>query len=334
MKVLLTGATGSLGAVTARGLLAAGVDLTVLQRRSSGLPCHEVLGDVTDPAVVTYAAAGQDVVLHAAAKVDVVGPWAEYKHTNIDGTRAIIDACLANRVPALVHVSSPSVAYTGHALVGVGARPADPERVRGDYSRSKAVAENLALQADCPELAVLVIRPHLVWGPGDRQLVGRIVDRARRGRLPMIGSGTALIDTTYADNAADALRAAVRVCRQVHAEALVVSNGEPRPVAEMLSRLCRAAGVRGPRGRVPFALAAPAGTVIDKAWATLGRRDTPPLTRFLAEELATAHWFDQRRTRHALQWRPEVSLDEGFARLAAAVHGTESADRVSVSPKP
>jgi 2-alkyl-3-oxoalkanoate reductase len=336
MKVLLTGATGSLGAVTAQRLLAADVDLTVLQRRPSGLPCPEVLGDVTDPAIVTRAAAGQDVVLHAAAKVDVVGPWAEYKHINVDGTRAVIDACRANHVPALVYVSSPSVAYAGRALVGVGAGPADPERARGDYSRSKAIAENLALRADSPELAVLVIRPHLVWGPGDKQLVGRIVERARRGHLPVIGSGAALIDTTYVDNAADALQAAVRVCRQVHAEALVVSNGEPRPVAEMLGQLCRAAGVHGPRGRVPFGLAAPAGTVMDKTWAILRRRDTPPLTRFLAEELATAHWFDQRRTRQALQWRPQVSLDEGFARLAAAVqcHRTESANHVRVSPKP
>jgi 2-alkyl-3-oxoalkanoate reductase len=317
MKVLLTGATGSLGTTTALGLLAAGIELTVLQRRPSGLPCREVLGDVADNAVVTRAAAGQDVVLHAAAKVDVIGPWAEYRHANVDGTRAVVDACLAGHVPALVHVSTPSVAHTGRALVGVRAGPADAERARGNYSRSKAVAERLALKADSPELAVLVIRPHLVWGPGDRQLVGPIIDRARRGRLPMIGSGAALIDTTYIDNAADALHAAVRVCRQVHGEALVVSNGEPRPVAEMLNQLCRAAGVRGPRGRVPVSVAAAAGSVIETAWAIWDRRDTPPLTRFLAEQLTTAHWFDQRRTRHALQWQPRVSLDEGFARLAA-----------------
>jgi nucleoside-diphosphate-sugar epimerase len=172
------------------------------------------------------------------------------------------------------------------------------------------------LAADSQSLAVLAIRPHLVWGPGDPQLVGRIVERARAGRLPVIGSGAALIDTTYVDNAAAALIAAVDVCGPVHGEALVVSNGEPRPVAEMLARLCRAAGVPGRIVRVPFAGAWVAGAAAEGMWALTRRRSVPPLTRFLAEQLATAHWFDQRRTRAALGWQPSVDLDEGFRRLS------------------
>ncbi|MGY1692882.1 NAD-dependent epimerase/dehydratase family protein [Geodermatophilus sp. SYSU D01105] len=316
MRVLVTGASGMLGRATATGLLERGDEVTVLQRRPSGLPCREVLGDVADPAVVGRAAQGQDAVLHLAAKVDVTGPWAQYAHANIEGTRAVLAACRAAGVGRLVHVSSPSVAHAGTALTGVGAEPADPARARGRYARSKAVAELDALAADSPSLAVLALRPHLVWGPGDPQLVARIVERAQAGRLPVIGSGVALIDTTYVDNAAAALVAAVDACGPVHGEALVVSNGEPRPVAEVLGRLCRAAGVPGPRRRVPFAAAWAAGAAAEGVWAVTRRRSVPPLTRFLAEQLATAHWFDQRRTRAALGWRPRVGLEEGFSRLA------------------
>jgi nucleoside-diphosphate-sugar epimerase len=317
VRVLVTGASGMLGRVTATGLLERGDEVTVLQRRPSGLPCREVLGDVADPAAVGRAARGQDAVLHLAAKVDVTGPWAEYAAANIDGTRTVVDACRAADVGRLVHVSSPSVAHAGTALAGVGAGPADPFRARGHYSRSKAVAEVDALAADSPSLAVLVVRPHLVWGPGDTQLVERVVERARGGRLPVVGSGAALIDTTYVDNAAAALLAAVDACGPVHGEALVVSNGQPRPVAEVLGRLCRAAGVRGPRGRVPYPVAYGVGAAVEGFWTATRRRSTPPLTRFLAEQLATAHWFDQRRTRAALGWRPHLTLDEGFARLGA-----------------
>ena len=144
-----------------------------------------------------------------------------------------------------MHVSSPAVAHAGSALVGAGAGRADPDAARGHYARSKAVAEQLALAADSPDLTVLAVRPHLVWGPGDTQLVSRLVDRARAGRLPVLGSGAALIDTTYVDNAAAALVAAVD--SPAHGEALVVSNGEPRPVEEILRRVCRAAGVPEPR---------------------------------------------------------------------------------------
>jgi 2-alkyl-3-oxoalkanoate reductase len=316
VRVLVTGASGMLGGATARLLLHRGDEVTVLQRRPSGIGCPEVLGSVADPAVVRRAAAGQDAVVHLAAKVDVVGRWADYRRANVEGTRHVVAACLAAGVPRLVHVSSPSVAHAGRPLVGAGAAPADPVHARGHYARSKAAAERLALAADSEALAVLAVRPHLVWGPGDTQLVARIVARARAGRLPVLGTGAALVDTTYVDNAATALVAGVDACGPAHGEPLVVSNGEPRPVAEILARLCRAAGAAAPRRRVPARLARLAGSAVDVAWVVTGRRDTPPLTRFLAEQLTTAHWFDQRRTRAVLGWAPAVSLDDGFARLA------------------
>lgn len=313
MRVLVTGASGLLGRGLARALIERGDDVTVLQRRPSGLPCREVLGDVADAGAVARATAGQDAVVHGAAKVDVVGPWAEYERANVVGTRVVVDACRAAGVARLVHVSSPAVAHAGRALVGVTAAPADPVAAQGSYARSKAIAELDALAADGPGLAVLAIRPHLVWGPGDTQLVERVVARGRAGRLPLVGTGAALIDTTYVDNAVDALVAAVD--SPARGQALVVSNGEPRPVAEVLARLCAAAGVPGPRGRVPLPVAAAAGWLVERVWERLDRRDTPPLTRFLAEQLGTAHWFDQRRTRALLGWAPRVGLDDGFAAL-------------------
>jgi nucleoside-diphosphate-sugar epimerase len=319
VRVLVTGASGMLGGGTARALAARGDEVTVLQRRPSrvlgGLPVREVLGDVADPDVVVAAARGQEAVVHLAAKVDVVGRWRDYQHANVEGTRSVLAACRAAGVPRLVQVSSPSVAHAGAALVGVGAGPADPARARGHYARSKALAELDALAADGPDLAVVAVRPHLVWGPGDTQLVARIVARARAGRLPVLGSGAALIDTTYVDNAVDALVAAVDACETAHGRALVVSNGEPRCVREVLDRLCAAAGVAGPTRRVPTWAGRVAGGAVEAVWALTRRTDTPPLTRFLVEQLTTAHWFDQRATRDALGWRPRVSLEDGFTRL-------------------
>ncbi len=164
-------------------------------------------------------------------------------------------------------------------------------------------------------MRVLAVRPHLVWGPGDTQLVARIVDRAARGRLPLLGHGAALIDTVYRDNAADAIVAALAAADTAHGHAYVVTNGEPRPVAELLAGMCRAAGVPAPRIRVPAALARAAGGAVERVWAVRPGSDEPPMTRFLAEQLSTAHWFDQRETRRALGWTPAVSLDEGFERL-------------------
>ncbi len=316
MRVLVTGASGMLGGATARALAARGDQVTVLQRRPSGLGLPEVLADVADLTAVRSAVAGHDAVIHLAAKVNVTGPVAAYQRTNIDGTVAVIDACQASGVERLVQVSSPSVAHAGRSLIGAGATPADPERARSPYAWSKAQAEQFALAADSPALAVVAIRPHLVWGPGDPQLIARIVARARDGRLPVIGSGAVLVDTTYVDNAVDALLAALDHAPEAHGQALVVTNGEPRPIRELLVSICTAAGLPGPRHRVPAPLARAAGRVAERIWALRpGPDEDPPLTRFLVEQLSTAHWFDQRKTRAVLAWRPRISLDEGFAEL-------------------
>jgi nucleoside-diphosphate-sugar epimerase len=317
MKVLVTGASGMLGAATARALDAAGHTVTVMQRRASGLDLPEVLGDVTDPGVVRWACTGQDAVVHLAARVAVTGPWEDFERVNVGGTRTVLAAARDAGATRFVHVSSPSVAHAGFALVGVGAEPADPARARGHYARSKAVAERAVLAAGGDDFAVLAVRPHLVWGPGDASLVGRVVERARSGRLVLVGGGGALVDSTFVDNAADAMVAAVDRVDQLSGQALVVSNGEPRTVRELLSQICRAAGAPEPTRTVPVPVASAVGAAVDRAWGALGRDDEPPLTRFLAEQLGTAHWFDQRRTRQALGWAPRVTLDEGFARLAA-----------------
>ncbi len=321
MKVLVTGASGMLGRSLAQALSARGDDVSVLQRRPSGLPCREVLADVADSLAVRRAIAGHDAVVHLAAKVHVVGGWPDYVRANVDGTRNVVSACLAASVSRLVHVSSPSVAHAGEPLVAAAATPANPHRARGHYARSKALAERVALGADDDRLAVVALRPHLVWGPGDPQLIERIVARARAGRLFLVGSGAALMDTTYVDNAVDALLAALDRCLVARGRALVISNGEPRPVGELLARICRAAGVATPRRRVPARVAWIAGAAAEALWAAARRTDDPPVTRFLAEQLSTAHWFDQRETRSMLDWRPRVSLDEGFAELARSIAG-------------
>ena len=317
MKVLVTGATSLLGGAVAQRLHARGDDVTVLQRRPSGLGLREVLGDIADGGAVATAVAGADIVFHAAAKVTVMGPWPEFAATNIGGTANVLDAARAAGVERFVYVSSPSVAHSGTSLVGAPAGPADPERARDNYSRSKASGELLALAADADGFSVVAVRPHLVWGPGDEQLIGRIVARARQGRLAVIGSGAALVDTTYVDNAADAIVAAGDRARELGGRAFVVSNGQPRPVRELLNRIAVAAGLVPPRVRVPVAVARTAGSVLERVWGRTHRADDPPITRFLAEQLSTAHWFDQRETRAALGWQPTVSLDEGFARVAA-----------------
>jgi nucleoside-diphosphate-sugar epimerase len=330
VKVLVTGATSLLARRTAEALLARGDEVVCLQRHPSNLAALEVLGDIRDADLVARAAEGCDAIIHAAAKVGVVGNWEDYRSVNVDGTASVIAAARTQGLARVVHVSTPSVAHSGHAIVGAGADEPFIGRTGAWYAESKAIGENLARSANGPELAVVTIRPHLVWGPGDTQLVGRIIERARAGRLALVGHGAALIDTTYIDCASSALVAALDAAipgAPCNGRAYVVANGEPRPIRELVLGICQAAGLDVDPRDVPRRAALLAGGAIERLWRLRRSNAEPPLTRFLAEQLGTAHWFDPRPARDDLGWVPTVSIDEGLRRLADWFRDEEAANK-------
>jgi 2-alkyl-3-oxoalkanoate reductase len=324
VRVLVTGASSLIGTGLATALAARGDEVLCLQRRH--VPAldpldsvSQALGDVREPEAVRDAADGADAIVHLAARVGVVGEWEEYRSVNVDGTANVLDAARHHGVRRVVHVSSPSVAHGGEPIVGGGAEAPILGRRGAWYAESKAMAEIRAMEAADGDLGVVAIRPHLVWGPGDTQLVGRIVERARAGRLALVGGGRALVDTTYIDNAVDALVAAidrVEPGATCSGRAYVVANGEPRPIRELVAGICAAAGVQFEPRSVPLRAGTAIGAAVERIWPWLGREDEPPLTRFVAEQLGTAHWFDPRPARDDLGWVPRVSIDEGLERLA------------------
>jgi nucleoside-diphosphate-sugar epimerase len=280
------------------------------------MPVEHVLGDIAELAALERACKGVDAVYHTAAKPPPWGAYRDYHRTNVTGTQNVIAACRRNNVPRLIHTSTPSVIFDGRDLEGVDESAPYPPRYTAYYPMTKAEAEKAVIRAADDELTTIVLRPHEIWGPGDPHFVPRILARARR--LRRIGNGRNRVDTTYIDNAADAhlLAAdALKATPALSGRVYFISQGEPIPAWDMIDAILTAAGLEPVKGQVPHRLAWTMGLIFEKIFGWLRLPGEPPMTRFVADALAKAHWFDIGAARRELGYVPRVSTAEGLRRL-------------------
>ncbi len=311
MRVLVTGGSGFLGRYLVDLLLARGDTVSSFQRSPAPDLEHRGVqvfrGALSDYEAVSRAVAGMDAVFHVAAKAGVWGPRRDFEDANIGGTRHLIAACRLHRVRYLVHTSTPSVVFTGEGFAG-----ADESLPLGRdwlcaYAETKAIAEREALAANDDDLRVCALRPHLIWGVGDPHLLPRIIDRARSGRLRIVGDGHNRVDITHVRNAAAAHVLALDALRSGRAagRSYFLSQGEPVALWPWLNELLRRLGMAEITRRVDARTAARLGGVAELVWRLLRLRGEPPMTRFVATELSKDHWFSIEAARRDLGYVPE-----------------------------
>lgn len=331
MKVLVTGAGGFLGGVVTRMLRARGDEVRTVARGDypalTALGCTHVRGDLAQPGVAEAALGDADVVIHVAAKAGPQGPAAEFEASNVTATQRLLDACVARGVSSFVFTSSSSVIFDGGDARGANESLPYPARFLAHYPRTKAEAERRVLAANgTPQatgggvLRTCALRPRLVYGPGDPYIVPGLVTRAKRGRLRWIGQGN-LMDVTYVDNAAHAhLLAADALAAPEHrpaGKAYFISQGTPVTPEAWAGALFEAIGVPPVTRRVSHRFASAVGAVLEAAWAVLPLRGDPPLTRFIAAQLGTSHFYDLTAARRDLGYELLVSDEESIARTVA-----------------
>lgn len=323
MKVLVTGGGGFLGGAICRQLLARGDEVTAYQRSASDelekLGVRVMQGDICDSELLNTALQGIDAVIHTAAKAGISVNYDEYYGPNVTGTENVINACLNNGIRKLVFTSSPSVTHSDGDIEGGNESLPYPESYNSPYPQTKALSEQLVMAANCRELQTISLRPHLVWGPGDNHLLPKLLERAKQGKLRLPGPDK-LIDTVYIDNAAKAHLLALDKLETnpetVGGKTYFISNDEPLSQGEIIGGLLKAAGLDVDIQAISPRIAIAAGTLLEAGWKLFGIKSEPPLTRWSAEHLSTAHWYDISAAKRDLGYRAEVSITEGLEILA------------------
>ena len=323
MKALVTGGGGFLGKVIVSQLLDRGDSVRTFSRNTypelAGGFVEQIAGDLCDADAVNKAAADCDIVYHVGAKAGVWGAYKDYYRANVTGTLNIIDACKKNKINRLVYTSSPSVVFNGRDMNGVDESVPYASHFDAPYPETKASAEKSVLEANSPDLATVALRPHLIFGPGDNHLIPRIVAKARKGRLRIIGNGKNKVDVVYVDNAAKAhILAADKLepGSPVSGKAYFISNGDPRPIKELLNMFMELHNLPPVERHVPPGLAWFGGWLFETTYNLLNIKQEPLVTRFIAKELSTSHWFDISAARIDFGYIPEISIEEGIQRIA------------------
>ncbi|MBD1399138.1 NAD-dependent epimerase/dehydratase family protein [Pelovirga terrestris] len=320
--ILVTGGRGFLGGAIVRLLSQQGEQVRSLARHHSAeldaIGVEQFIGDLTNQALVDRAVRGCDLVFHVAAKAGVWGRYGDFYRSNVIGTQNVITACRKIGVTRLVYTSSPSVVFDGTDMGGVNESIPYPHHFHASYPQTKAQAEQLVLAANGDQLATVALRPHLIWGPGDNHLVPRILERGRSGQLRRIGKGDNLIDAVYIDNAATAhLQAAQQLAigSRVAGKAYFIANNEPIPLWDLVNQILAADNLPPVTRTISPRLAYLAGAILEIIYKNLRLAGEPRMTRFVARELATAHWFDLSAAQRDFGYLPQVSIEEGMARL-------------------
>jgi 2-alkyl-3-oxoalkanoate reductase len=322
MKVLVTGGGGFLGGGIVRASLERGDSVRSFSRNHypelAKLGIELFRGDLADPEAIDLAVRGCNVVFHVAAKVDIVGPYEEFYRSNVLGTRHVIAACLNHKVRRLVYTSSPSVIFNDTDMEGVDESVPYPDHYDAHYPKTKALAEQEVLRANSPDLATVVLRPHLIWGPGDTNLIPRILRRGKKGGLWKVGKKPKLVDTVYIDNAVAAhLQAADRLSpgSSVAGKVYFISQGDPRPVWDLINAILKAVALRPVNRTISPKLALAAGWLLERMHNVLSLKGEPRLTPFLVKELTNAHWFDISAAHRDFGYKPKITMEEGIRRM-------------------
>ena len=317
--ILVTGGSGFLGGAVVRHLVARGDAVRSLQRHDS--PALRALGvdivrvDLADREAVIQAAKGCDAVIHIASKTGVWGAYDDYYRANVLGTRNILAACAQHGIRRLVYTSTPSVIHAGGDVEGADESLPVATHFETAYPATKAAAERLVLAANGPELGTVALRPHLIWGPDDPQLTARVLARGKARRLRLVGEGLKLIDSIYIDNAVDAhLQALDRVGpgAACAGKAYFITQGEPMPQRELINGILQAGGLPPCKKSISPKAAYAIGFIMEMLWRLLRRQDEPLMTRFVAKQLATAHWYDISAAKRDLGYEPKVSVAQGL----------------------
>lgn len=320
MKILVTGGGGFLGTYICKELLKKNYDVFSFSRNQyvhlENLGVNTIKGDITHFEDIKSALQDIEGVFHVAALAGVWGDKSKFYQINTLGTQNIVNAAKELGIKTFVYTSTPSVVF-GQDDIENGDESLDyPDHYLTSYAYTKSIAEKYVLDQCDDYFHAVAIRPHLIWGPGDPHLIPRLLEKSRAGKLKQVGEGNNLVDIIYVENAAVAhVQAFEKLLTHTDISGNAYFIGQERPVNlwDFLNQILLYAKAPMVEDSISFKKAFFIGRILEILFKIAGiERPEPPMTRFVACQLAKSHYFSHKRAQDDFGFNPKITIEEGL----------------------
>ncbi|OUR97174.1 hypothetical protein A9Q84_12675 [Halobacteriovorax marinus] len=323
MNILVTGAGGFLGLYIAEQLIAKGHKVFNFSRRDyrelAELGIETRIGDLNDPKSIENALNDIEVVFHVAGKVAMWGKWEDFYQTNTVGTKNLVDACKRSGISKFIYTSTPSVVFGIDDIIEGNEEIPYPKESLSMYAKSKMLAEKYVLENHTQNFLTCALRPHLIFGPRDKNIIPRLIEARRKGKLKVIGDGDNLVDVIYVENAAKAHIQAfekLSLDSNMSGEAYFIAQEKPVNLWDFINTVLERNGERKIEKSISVKKAYLIGTIIEFILRTLRVWNVhPPMSRFVALQLGKSHYFSHKKAEKDFAYHPDISTEEALDRI-------------------
>lgn len=329
--VFITGGGGFLGRYIIEQLISLNCKKIISYGRSQQPELVEmgvevICGDISNSELLSNNSKGVDILFHTAAKAGIWGKYKEFYNTNVEGTKSVIVACQKNKIPILINTSSPSVVSTDHDIKGENENLPYPDNYLAYYPETKAEAEQIVANSANSHLRTISLRPHLIWGPRDPHILPRIFAKAAQKRLIQIGDGENIVDLTYVENAAFAhIKAAESLIDSDRASGnkYFISDDNPLSLWEWINDRLKDMEFSTIKKNISYRKAKNIGAIFEFIFKLLNISSEPPVTRFVAAQMAFSHYFDISAAKNDLKYSPMIDNSEAIKKTINYFKGEE-----------
>jgi len=321
-NILVTGGGGFLGTAICKKLLEKKYNVINFSRNEyihlteAGITTRK--GNLTDCGSIKAALEGIDAIFHVAAIAGVWGKESDYYNTNFLGTQNLVNEAKAAGIKYFIYTSTPSVVFGKDDIENGDESTPFPDNYLTHYARTKSMAEKLVLSSIDESFYSMALRPHLIWGPNDPHIIPRLVKKAKAGKLKRVGAGNNLVDVIYVDNAAEAhIQAleALAIKPSLAGNAYFIGQERPVNLWEFINSILSHSNVDLVDTSISFSAAYKIGAIFEGLFKLAGiHKPEPPMTRFVATQLAKSHFFSHAKANKDFGYVPSISIEEGLKR--------------------